>query len=269
MKKISILPLAEKIDADNMYGAASGKRLPSVTVPPALYVVLGVIAFLAVYTYHFFGVILIGAVFLIAGIDARTGKYKKGRTFEKVIWLRFPMFLIGGFLIITGVFLFLMDHTTRNSNTEKSMAQYFLLLELCFIVLAILAVSRLIQLVATALAIQKRMEQCSALVRIEPDVTAINCSGGTSKGKEYDCAVPVYKYYYEGKGYRFKDYERVLYYFSPTDTSLVFVDPEKPERYFSHNLFSDNEEKLIDFLKVLAYLLISLLPLLGKWMLSW
>ena len=102
---IHILPLAEKITADNLYPAQSEKKLPSVKIPPAVYTVLAVIALIAVYTHHFFGIILTGALFLTAGADSRTGAFKKGRTIEKVLWIRLPMFLIGFLKLLAYMFI--------------------------------------------------------------------------------------------------------------------------------------------------------------------
>lgn len=268
MKKFSVLPLAEQITADNIYSAPTVKKLPFVKIPPAVYIVLAVIAFIATYTDPFLSMILMGLLLMIASIDSKTGNSKKGRTFEKVLWLRIPIFLMGIFFLITGIFVFLTDNTARNSNTERSRAHYLLLFKLFVIAGGVLLLSRLIILVTNALAIQSRRNTCGTLVHIEPDITAVNSSVNASNDTEYNRHVPVYKYYFEGKGYRFTDHARELYFFSSTDSSLVYVDPQKPDRYYSPNLFSDNGEKLIEFLKLLGYLFVSSLPFLVRWLLN-
>ena len=268
MKKLHILPLAERITADNLYSAPTERKLPSVKIPSAVYTVLAVIAFIGVYTDPFIGIIFLGAIFLVGGIDGKTGRNKKGRTFEKLLWVRLPVFLMGSFFVITGIFMLIMEENSRNSNEETKKANFFLMLKLFLIAFAVLGISRLIMLVSTELALRSRREHCGTPVHIEPEITAVNITVNEND-KEYKCHVPVYKYYYEGTGYRFTDHARDLYFFSPTDSSMVYVDPEKPERYYSPNLFADNGENLIEFLKVLGYLFISSIPLLGMWLLNW
>jgi len=262
MKKINILPLAEKINADNLYIVPSYKKIPSLNIPTPVYTVLGVISFIAIYTDPFLGMILFGAIFLIAGIDSKTGKHKNGRTYEKVLWQRLPLFLMGIFFVLTGVYTCLIETGGRNSDPERNRAHYLMLFKLFIVAGAVLAASRLLKLVVSALAIKSRRNTCGTPVHVEPDILAVNCPADTSDDEEYQCSVPVYKYYYEGNGYRFKDYNRELYFFSSDDSSQVYVDPKNPDRYYSPNLFAEDEENLIEFLKILGEMFIPMLPYL-------
>lgn len=268
MKKLHILPLAEKITADNLYSAPTERKLPSVKIPSAVYTVLAVISFIACYTDPVIGIIAFGILFIVAGIDGKTGKNKKGTTVEKMIWTRLPLLFMGIFFILTSIFILISEEPSRSANTDMTRAYFMLMLKLFLIAFAVLGISRLIMLVTVELALRSRREHCGTLVHIEPDIAAADCTV-TASDTEYKCHVPVYKYYYEGKGYRFTDHSRDLYFFSPTDSSLVYVDPEKPDRYYSPNLFADNGENLIEFLQFLGYMFVFSIPLLVVLLLKW
>ena len=251
MKKINILPLAERFDGKDISGdvpATKGfvyteqTQLRVGLAAVILIIILSVLAIPMGFLFFF------GMGLFINGLDRNLSVKINNRYLKNNAWTRLPILTLGSVMI---VFFggFPAYHNISEFFNYHDMHNYA---PAIFIFLgaatAAVLVGIMIYLVACIAAAASRKKACTVPVKIQ------YCSlfKGGSDMTNYIAADPKgrlsYKYTYNGADYRFTDLENAVPLSGATDNTQVFIDPDIPQRYYAPWLFRSSRKKLIPFL---------------------
>ena len=266
MKKISILPLAEKVSADNMYGSNYSREKFRIVIPAVVYLILFAVTVAMFFIHPVLVIFMMGIVCILAGIDSGGTMRKNGRIVENNAWNRLPILIIGiSILLIAFAVEFSgIRHNKGSGNDDTNIVGRVVM----FIIVAIAAIiiGRLIYLIVTAFAISSRKKACTCPVHVEPDGNTAYYSGTAQTGDNVFSGKSIYKYYYEGENYRFIDHDNEWSYSFDPNGSDIYIDPGEPERYYSKQLFIGNAKKLKGFFKTILIIALVTLPFWGSYL---
>lgn len=267
MKKLNILPLAEKISADDIYKPAPVEREFKISFPPMTYLILFAVMIVCAFVCLPICMLLFGAAFVMAGLDSSGTIKHNGRAVENTAWNRLPFLLIGLLVCAMTIVITLSgikNKGSRNSDSED-ISGANIVLGLFALAVAAIIIGRLIFLVVNAFAISSRKKHCTCPVHVEGDTLSFYAVD-PSQNTEAHYSNPVYKYYYEGESYRFADHESLVSFFNDQPVLQVYIDPDEPERYYSPYLFRRNAYKLKSYIKNMIFILLLTSPLWGTFL---
>lgn len=264
MKKLNILPLAEKISADDIYKPAPVEREFKISFPPMTYLILFAVMIVCAFVCLPLCMILFGALFTMAGLDSSGNIRHNGRRVENNAWNRLPFLLIG-LLICSMTIVIVLSNINKGARNSYDTSKANIVLGLFALAVAAIIIGRLIFLVVNAFAISSRKKHCTCPVHVEGDTLSFYAVD-PSQNTEAHYSNPVYKYYYEGESYRFADHESLVSFFNDQPVLQVYIDPDEPERYYSPHLFKQNGEKLKSYIKNMIFILLLTSPLWGTFL---
>ncbi len=259
MKKINILPLAEKINADDIYRTAPVKDGFKIKIPPIVYLIIFVVTIISFFVFVPLFFFLFGSAFFLAGLDSSGNIEHNGVKVENNAWNRLPFLIVGALICSLSVVITLSNihNIGRNSTYDTSSAN--IVIVLFVLAVALIIVGRFIYLVAAAFAISSRKKHCTHPIYIEDDMLSFY-ETDPSQDDGSDFGLSAYKYTYEGESYRITDRENILSFFRDQPDFQVLIDPDKPERYYSPYLFTQNAKKLKSFLMKMLFFLLFTIP---------
>ena len=264
MKKLNILPLAEKISADDIYKPAPVEREFKISFPPMTYFILFAVMIVCAFVCLPLCMLLFGAAFVMVGLDSSVNIRHNGRRVENNAWNRLPFLLIG--LLVCAMTIVITLSSIKNKGSRNSDSEHIsganIVLKLFALAVAAILIGRLIFLVVNALAISSRKKHCTCPVHVEGDTLSFY-EADPSQNTNPKFSNPVYKYYYEGESYRFADHESLTSFFNEQPELQVYIDPDEPERYYSPHLFKQNGEKLKGHIKTIIIILFFTSPIWG------
>ena len=237
MKKINILPLAEKEIDYSLLMAQAGKK-SGITVPGIVILILFAVMIVFVFINPFITILLFGTGFILAGIDNSGTIRHNGRVVENNTWNRLPFLIIGIFVTLFGI-------CGSISMFNKSIAAFAakIVLALMIATIASILIGRLIYLIVLSAAAAGRKHSCTCQVPYEHDDYAPD---GTN----------IYKYYYEGECYHFMDHEGSVFAENTGFDNTILIDPDAPERYYLKSEFGHYGKNLGKF--IVTFILIAL-----------
>ena len=167
MKKINILPLAEKINADDIYKPAPVERELKVSFPPMTYLILIVVMIVCAFFCVPLCILLFGVVFIMAGLDnSGTIKYN-GRVVENNAWNRLPFLIIGLLICTLTIVIILSNINNTGGRNSYDTSNANIVLKLFALAVVAIIIGRLIFLVVNALAVSSRKRHCTCPVHVE------------------------------------------------------------------------------------------------------
>ena len=251
MKKINILPLAERFDRKDISGDVSATKGFVYTEQTQLRVGLAaviLIIILSVLTIPMGFMFFFGMLLFISGLDRNVPIRFNHRRLKSNAWTRLPILTLGSVMI---VFFggFPAYHNISEFFNYHDMHNYAPAIFIFFgAAIAAVLVGIMIYLIARIAAAASRKKACNVPVKLQ----YCNLFNGGSDITNYIVADPKgrlsYKYTYNGADYRFTDFENAVPLSNDTDNIQVFIDPDIPQRYYAPWLFRSSRKKLISFL---------------------
>ena len=251
MKRINILPLAERFDGKDISGDVPEKKGFVYTERTQLRVGLAAVILmilLSVLTMPMGFMFFFGMAFFISGLDRHTSIKFNRRYLKNNAWTRLPYLTLGSFMVVffggfpafCNISEFCMNHDMDNYAPA-----IFIFLGAA---IAAVLVGIMIYYIVCIAAAASRKKACTVPVEIQ----YYNSFNGGSDMTNYIAAAPKgrlsYRYTYNGADYRFTDHENTAPLSDDTDNTQVFIDPDIPQRYYAPWLFRSSRKKLIAFL---------------------
>ena len=265
MKKLNILPLAEKISADDIYKPAPTEKGFKITFPFYVYLSMFAVMIICAFICLPLCMFLFGASFVMAGLDSSGTIRHNRKVVENNAWNRLPFLIIGLLVCSMTVAVTVSSIKNKGSRGSADMSSANIILTLFALAVAAIIIGRLIFLVINVLAVSSRKRHCTCPVHIEGDTLSFYEADPIQNNQTHH-GDPVYKYYYEGESYRFADHESLTSFFSEHPVLQVYIDPDEPERYYSPYLFKQSGVKLKSYLKNWLFILLLTSPLWGTFL---
>lgn len=262
MKKLHILPLAEKISSDVIYKPEPVERKFKISIPSYVYLIIFLITFASAFVCLPLCMILFGALFTMAGLDSSETNRHNGKRAESNIWDRLPFLLVGLSMCSMAENITSSYIKIKGIRNSQDISGVDTVIKLFALAAATILIGRLIFLVVNALAISSRKRHCTYPVYVIGDTLSF-FEADPSQNIKPNFSKPVYNYYYEGEIYRFADHESLTSFFNEQPELQVYIDPDEPERYYSPHLFKQNGEKLKGHIKTIIFILFFTSPIWG------
>lgn len=259
MKKISLLPRAEKIPADRVHDNETIKvKGFGIKVNIWVLIALFLITIGSMCVMPSLLIIMFGALFILMSFN-KSGSFEKSeRIARNTMWNRLPFLFIGIFLEILGIAVIIIGKKGR----EQGGRVFRILILLFCVALVLLMIGRLVFLISCIRAVSKRKEECTDRVFAEPGGFAGEAD--IMEGN-VDLSDPnigfVYRYYYQGEYYRFIIYEGRDALILDDGKLEVYIDPDQPDRYYSDQFFRYKED-LKSNIAAFTFLLVAIIFLL-------
>lgn len=210
MKNFSLLPRAEHITQESFYDDSPVEKDKFGIKPGCItYLILSVIMVISMFAIPFLGMILFGAIFILASFDKSARLWGNADSVENTMWHenaentmwnRLPLLFAGIFIEILSV-VFIIS----NKKDEEQGSRVFGTLLVMFVAaIAIVMIGRLIFLIACVIAASKRKAKCTECISAEY-YSDTQRTENVTKEPEYFIDKnnrPVCKYYYNGKYYQ-------------------------------------------------------------------
>lgn len=250
MKKLSLLPRAERISIDEANGITAARKGIGEKITDIAYACMTLVGFAFLLIFFLTGsaavlpffALLFGAISVFLSFDTSANVRINGRKVENTASNRSPFFYVGAVFIFLGVLL-------GSGNSA---------LELMIVLIAVFGNVTCLALISAAAADKsKRKRRCTERVYAEPNGYTI--SGDTTKSNSGEAVFydePVYRYYYQGQNYRLIVSKDSASLFGSDSSFEIYIDPDDPQCYYLEQLFAGSTQQvkrlLIVFIIMLA-----------------
>lgn len=254
MKKLSLLPKAEKIPLNSYLYYAKEDIMPELNLKLWVTIIILVVWVVSWFYSPVLFAVLFGMSFITVAFNAL--RFSTGNALEResTIWKRISYVLVGVFCIIAGIAM------RVELESDKGLAVFFMLLKWYFVVVFLTMGGRLIYIIACARAISKRKICCTERVIAEHDPFRNNIDKGQAKEfyesvyrsldfndperqKEFFSIYRRYGYEYEDGFYRLMISEHITDTLADKSSIELFIDPQQPECFYTEWLEKGNKLK--------------------------
>jgi len=156
MKKLNILPLAEKLSADDIYKPVPAEKGFKITFPFYVYLSMFAVMIICAFICLPLCMFLFGASFVMAGLDSSGTIRHNGRVVENNAWNRLPFLIIGLLVCSMTVAVTVSSIKNKGSRGSADMSSANIVLMLFALAVAAIIIGRLIFLVINVLAVSSR-----------------------------------------------------------------------------------------------------------------
>jgi YHS domain-containing protein len=263
MKKISILPLAEKTEAGEIYTGDCSEDKFKIKIPFCVYLILFCVMMVSLFISPVMLFMTAGILLILAGIDSGGITSHSGRVVENNLWNNLPFLIIGISIVLITIAVAVSPKTYENGVETRHPDSIGKIIMLILAVTAAIMIGRFIYLVITAFAIADRKRACTCPVSVEPGGNTAFYSAVPQDTESVRAGRSIYKYYYEGETYWFIDHENHWSSSYDPKNTQIYIDLNEPERYYEEQLFSENAKKLKGFLITLLFIVLIILVIRG------
>lgn len=267
MRKLNILPLAEKVSISGANEPVYTKKGFGINIPDKVFLIMFIATCITLFIYPFAVFFMLGGVCFLYGINkaktpptlrrttvilpsgsiqeaedeaedlARTEVVHKDiRKHESTFYNNLRFFFVGAFLIFIAVGFI------KYQNSDTFDREYTDTFVKCFdIALAAVTAGRGIFLFTEARAISDRKKTCTVNVGATHTGNTVNNDVKSIYATKPPFVKPIFTYSYNDVTYRLTDHMNM--YRDEGDIEL-FIDPDAPERYYSMKLFCYNKEDI-------------------------
>lgn len=168
------------------------------------------------------------------------------------LYTSFIVYELSMFIFVMGLAVFLATEKNKKSDIDKASEIFGIVF---FSALAIAIICKLIFLIIKTAVISKRKKKCTEIVTathytyIDPwGVTTVTASPISEVG------CPVFRYFYHGELYKFAIIQNVPAFQYKNSSFEVFIDPNKPEHFYSDQVIVGTRKQFMSLLKATVFL---------------